>query len=176
MLLILHFPLLSPNYLSRCLIRIWNNIKLVDLVWFLFFCIFNLTEQWGSSRYQTRKQYQVAGLGMLLIFFCIFNLTDQWVSPCYQTLKQNQVVGIGMLLILQFLFFQPTIRVAVSLEFETISSCWVWYGNDVFFLCCHQTIWVAMLLEFGTKSDCWTWYGTDISFAFCKQLSESTCH
>ena len=35
----------------------------------VFFCIFNLTEQWEPPRYQTLKQYQVAGLGILLIFF-----------------------------------------------------------------------------------------------------------
>ena len=66
-------------------------------------------------------------------FFCIFNLTEQWESPRHQTIKQNPVAGLGMLLIFIFLFCQPTIRVAVLLELETISSCWTWYGTDISF-------------------------------------------
>ena len=68
-----------------------------------------------------------------------------------------------MVLIFVFFYCHQTIRVAVLLEFETISSCWTWYVN-VFFLYCHQTIRVTVLLEFETISGCWTWYGTDISF------------
>ena len=37
-----------------------------------FFCIFNFSEQWESSCYQTLKQYQVAGLGMLLMSLFLF--------------------------------------------------------------------------------------------------------
>ena len=69
---------------------------------------------------------------MVPTFFCIFNFTGQWESPCYQTLNQYQVAGLGMALIFLFLFCHPTIRVAVLLEFETISSCWPCYGT-VFF-------------------------------------------
>ena len=46
--------------------------------------------------------------------------------------KKYQVAELGMLLIFIFLFFHPTIQVAVLLEFETMSSCWTWYGNDFF--------------------------------------------
>ena len=81
----------------------------------------------------TLKQYLVAGLGMVLIFFCIFNLTEQWESPRHQTLKQNLFTGLGMLLIFIFQFGHPTIRVAVLLEHEIISSCWTWYGTDISF-------------------------------------------
>ena len=162
-----YFPFLSPNYQICLVIRIWNNIRLLDLVWYWFFflcffnlseqwespyyqtlkqyqvaglsmvmmlfLVFNLTEQWGSPCYQTLKQYQVAGLGMVLIVFGKFNLTEQWGSPFYQTLKQHQVAGLGTLLIFIFFFCHPTIRVAVLLEFETISGCWTWYGTDFFF-------------------------------------------
>ena len=99
-----------------------------------FLCFFNLSEQWESPHYQTLKQYQVAGLSMVMMFFCVFNLTEQWGSPCYETLKKYQVAGLGTLLIFIFFFCHPTIRVAVLLEFETISGCWTWYGTD-FFLC-----------------------------------------
>ena len=83
-----------------------------------------------------------------------------------------------------FLFCHPTIRVAMVLEFETISSCWIWYGTDVFlrfqhhrtmrvaFLSDTKTIsscWTwygALLSETETISSCWTWYATDVSFPF----------
>ena len=68
-----------------------------------------------------------------------------------------------MVLIFLFLYCHQTIRVSDLLAFETISSCWTWYGN-VFFLYCHQTSRVAVLLELQTISSCWTRYGTDISF------------
>ena len=113
------FLFFSARYQIRRVNRIWNNIKLLDLVWYcFFFCIFNITEQWESPCYQTLKLYQVAGLCMV---------------ACYQTLKQYQVAGLGMLLMFLFLFYQPTIRVAVLLEFETISSCWIWYATDIYF-------------------------------------------
>ena len=157
------FPFLSTHCQIRRVIRIWNNIKLLDLVWYwFFFCILNLTEQLESPCYQTLKQYEVAGLGMV---------------PCYQTLKQYQVAGFGMLLIFIFLFCHPTIRVAVLLELETISSCWTWYCTDISFPFYHRTIRVALLLEFETISSCWTWYGTDVSFPFfITPLWESPCY
>ena len=116
----------------------------------------------------------------------------------------NQVAGLGMVLIFLFLFSHQTIRVAVLLEFETISNCWTWYGNvfffiftklsrvavllefvtnqvaglgmklNILFLFCHQTIRVAVLLEFETISSCWTWYGNTF-FLFVTPLSESPC-
>ena len=163
MLLIFLFFFLSRQYQSCRVIRIGNNIMLLDLVWYCFFLQFNLTEQWKSPCYQTLKQYHVAGLGMLLIFiflfchatirvavlleletisccwtwygtvfFCIFTLTEQWESPCYQTIKQYLVAGLGMLLIFIFLFYHATIRVAVLLDFGTISSCWIGYCTDFF--------------------------------------------
>ena len=39
------FPFLSPNYQSHRVIRVGNNIELLNLVLQWFFCIFNLTEQ-----------------------------------------------------------------------------------------------------------------------------------
>ena len=66
-------------------------------------------------------------------FFCIFNLTEQWESPRHQTLKQNPFAGLGMLLIFIFLLCHPTIRVAVLLELEKISSCRTWYSTDISF-------------------------------------------
>ena len=149
-----------------------------------FFCNFNLTEQWESPCYQTIKQYQVAGLGivpcyqtlkqyqvaglgmlliiiflffchptirvavllklkqylvaglgMVLIFFCIFNLTEQWESPCYQTLKQYEVAGLFMLLMFLFLFYHPTIKVAMLLiwnNIQLLDSVWYWYFFSFF--------------------------------------------
>ena len=47
--------------------------------------------------------------------------------------KTYQVAGLGMVLIFLFLYCHQTIRVAVLLEFETISSCWTWYATDVSF-------------------------------------------
>ena len=99
------------------------------LLIFIFLFCHPLSE---SPCYQKLKQYQIAGLGMILTFFCFFNLTKQWQSPYYQTLKQYQVAGLGILLIIIFLLFHPTIRVTVLSEFETISSCWTWYGTDFF--------------------------------------------
>ena len=51
-------------------------------------------------------------------------------AASYQTFKQYQVAGLGMVLISLFLYCHQTIRVAVLLEFETISSCWTWYSTD----------------------------------------------
>ena len=51
-------------------------------------------------------------------------------AASYQTLKQYQVAGLGMLLIFLFLYCHQSIRVAVLLEFETMSSCWTWYSTD----------------------------------------------
>ena len=95
-----------------------------------------------------------------------------------------------MVLIFFSFVCHQTIRVAVFLEFETISSCWTWYGTGflyfnlteqreppryqilkqykfaglgillTFFLFCHPTIRVTALLDFKTISSCWTWYGT----------------
>ena len=66
-------------------------------------------------------------------FVCIINLTEQGESPRHQTLKQNPFAELGMLLIFIFLFCHPTIRFAMLLELETISSCWTWYGTGIFF-------------------------------------------
>ena len=96
------FPFLSSNYQSCGVIRIWNKIKLLDLVWEYFFP------------------------------FC-----------------------------------HPTIRVTLWLDFETISSCWIWYGTGFFlYFQPHSTMRAASLSDTKTISICWTWYGTDISFPF----------
>ena len=53
---------------------------MLDLSWYRFFlCVCNLTEQWESPCFQTLKQYQVAGLGMLLIFILLF-LSTHYLS------------------------------------------------------------------------------------------------
>ena len=83
----------------------------------IFFCIFKLTEQWESPCYQTIKQYEVFGLGIV---------------PCFQTLKQYQVAGLGMLLILIFLFLSPHYQSRRVIKIETISSCWFWYATDIY--------------------------------------------
>ena len=70
-----------------------------------------------------------------------------------------------MVLIFVFFYCHQTIRVAVLLEFETISSCWTWYGN-VFSFIVTKLARVAVLLEIETISSCWTWYGTDVFFPF----------
>ena len=44
--------------------------------------------------------------------------------------KTYQVAGLGMVLISLFSYCHQTIRVAVLLDFETISSCWIWYSTD----------------------------------------------
>ena len=103
MLLILIFLFLSPHYQSRRVIKLETISSCWTWYGIDFFCIFNLTEQWESPCYETIKQYQFAGLGIV---------------PCYQTLKQYQVAGLGMLLILIFLFCHPTIRVAVLLNLK----------------------------------------------------------
>ena len=54
-------------------------------------------------------------------------------AASYQSLKQYQVAGLGMVLISLFFYCHQTIRVAVLLDFETISSCWTWYSTDIFF-------------------------------------------
>ena len=85
-----------------------------------FLCIFNLTEQWESPCYQTIKQYQVAGLGIV---------------PCYQTLKQYQVAGLGMLLMFLFVFYHPTIRVTMLLiwnNIQLLDLVWYWYFFSFF--------------------------------------------
>ena len=51
----------------------------------------------------------------------------------YQTLKQYQVAGLGMVLISLFFYCHQSIRVAVLLDFETISSCWTWYSTHISF-------------------------------------------
>ena len=48
-------------------------------------------------------------------------------------LKQNQIAGLGIVLIFIFLFCHQALRVAVLLDFETISSCWTWYSTDISF-------------------------------------------
>ena len=63
-------------------------------------------------------------------------------------LKQYQIAGLGIVLIFLFLFCHQTIRVAVLLDFETISSCWTWYSTDISFPFCHHTIRVTVLLDF----------------------------
>ena len=164
MVLVILFLFLSPHYQIHRVIRIWNNIKLLDLVWFWFFSVFWTSRNNESClvirRYKQNpvagvgvlllfiflfchstirvamflnlKQYLVAGLCMVLIFFCIFNLTEQWESPSYQTLKQYEVAGLGMLLILIFLFLSPQYKSRRVIKFETISSCWTWYCTDFF--------------------------------------------
>ena len=163
-----YFPFLSPNYQSCRVIRIWNNIRLLDLVWYWFFlCFFNLSEQWESPYYQTLKQYQVAGLSMVMMFFLVFNLTEQWGSPCYQTLKQYQVAGLGMVLIV-FGKFNLTEQWG-SPFYQTLKQHQVaGLGTLLIFIFffCHPTIIVVVLLEFETISGCWTWYGTDFFLCF----------
>ena len=44
--------------------------------------------------------------------------------------KTYQVAGLGLVLISLFFYCHQTIRVAVLLDFETISSCWIWYSTD----------------------------------------------
>ena len=45
------FPLLSPNYHSHRVIRFWNNIKLLDLVWYWYFLSFIVTKLSESPCY-----------------------------------------------------------------------------------------------------------------------------
>ena len=190
-----------------------------------FFCSFKLIEQWDSPCYRTLKHIKLLDLVWYWYFFS-FIVTKLSELPWYYNLKQYQVAGLGMVM-LSFLFVTKLWRVAVLLEFESISSCWTWYGTDISFpfflpnyqsrgtirtsnniklldliwywyffsffvtkqsesryywnfkqnqfagldtvliipfLFCHQTIRVAVLLELQTISICWTWYGTDISF------------
>ena len=47
--------------------------------------------------------------------------------------KTYQVAGLGMVLISLFFYCHQTIRVAVLLDFKTISSCWTWYSTDISF-------------------------------------------
>ena len=44
--------------------------------------------------------------------------------------KTYQVAGLGMVLISLFFYCHQIIRVAVLLDFEAISSCWIWYRTD----------------------------------------------
>ena len=121
---------LSPNYQSRGVIRILNNIKLLDLVlyWNFILChpTIRVTVLLDFETISSCWTWCCNG------FFCIFNLTEQWEQPRYHTLKQYQVAGIGMVLIFLFLFCHQIIRFAVLLEFQTISSCWTWYYTDIF--------------------------------------------
>ena len=100
------FPFLSHHYQCHQIIRIWNNIKLLDLVcyWYLFSFFFHPTIRVALLlEFETISScWNWHGTA----FFCTFNLTEQWESPCYQTLKQYQVAGLGTLLILIF-FLSP---------------------------------------------------------------------
>ena len=97
----IYFPFLLLHNQSCRVIRIWNNNKLLDMVWYWFF-----------SAFLTKSDNE---------------------SPLLSDTKKNQFDGRGMILIFLFLFYHPTIRVAVSLDFETISKCWTWYGTDISF-------------------------------------------
>ena len=90
----IHFPFLSPHYQSRRVISIRNNIELLDLVWYWFFsAFFNLNEQWGSPCYQTLEQYQVAGIGMLMMFFPL--LAAIYRSRCiFRTWNNTKMIDL----------------------------------------------------------------------------------
>ena len=146
------FPFLSPHYQSRRVIK-FETISSC-WTWYVidFFCIFNLTEQWESPCYQILKQYQVAGIGLV---------------PFYQTLKQYNFPGLGMLLMFRFLFYHPTIRVAMLLNLKQYLVAGL--GMVLNFFCifnlteqwessCYQTLKQYQVL--------WNWYATDVSFPY----------
>ena len=132
-MVMMFFPLLSTNYQSRRVFKIWNHTKLIDLVWYYCFSAFlNLTEQWESLYYETLKQYQIAGLCMLLIFIFLFCHPTIRVAVLSEFEKISSCwTWYGTDFFLHF-YSHWTKRVALLSDTRTISSCWTWYGNDVF--------------------------------------------
>ena len=139
----------------------------------VFFCIFNLTEQWESPCYQTIKQYHAAGLGMLLIFIFFF------LSRHYQSRRVFRIGNNIMLLDLVWYWFFSAFNLPELWESpccQTIKQYHVaGLGMLLIFIFhfCHATIRVAVLLELETISCCWTWYGTDIYFPFLSRHYQS---
>ena len=103
-MVMMFFPLLSTNYQSRRVFRIWNHTKLIDLMWYYCFFAF-LTSPSNESRLITRHYNNIKLLDFVCYWYSFsFFVTPLSESPCYQNSKQYKVAGLAVILIFFCIF------------------------------------------------------------------------